>query len=170
MRTREELREYNRLYYLNNKDKVKKTVLKWRQANKERCHEAQKRHYRKKKTENPVYYKEKSKAEYWKQPEKRRQYAKDRREKLKQEMLEAYGNKCACCGETEKAFMTMEHKARDGKAHRKAVGGSPTSVYRDLKLRGWPQDNYELLCFNCNRASWELGICPHRRKGEADNE
>jgi hypothetical protein len=100
---------------------------------------------------------------YWKNPDKYRKSATKSRSKLREEMIIAYGGYCACCNESEATFLTIEHKNRDGKQHREAVGNTPTCVYRDLKKRGWPKEDYELLCFNCNRASWEQGICPHRR-------
>lgn len=90
--------------------------------------------------------------------------AKRGRERIRAEMIAAYGSKCACCGETEPVFLTIEHINRDGAAHRRSLPhGSSTSVYYDLKRRGWPKEGFELLCFNCNRASWLLGICPHRK-------
>lgn len=67
--------------------------------------------------------------------------------------------------------MTLEHKNRDGKAHRLALSGGKNNswsaaVYNDLKRRGWPTDDYyTVLCFNCNHASWKLGTCPHQAKG-----
>ncbi len=102
-------------------------------------------------------------ARYWTQPERYREYAKKDRQKLRAEFLEAYGKICACCGENEEAFLTLEHVKRDGASHRKKYRDS-SSVLRDLRRRGWPKEDYEILCFNCNRASWELGVCPHRRK------
>lgn len=114
------------------------------------------------------YYRSKSRTEYHKNAEKRRQYVKDARQKIRDEFFIEYGNKCACCGEAERAFLTLEHKNRDGKAHRNAVGHSVQSQLRDLKQRGWPKDDYEILCFNCNRATWEQGVCPHRRSLAAE--
>lgn len=79
------------------------------------------------------------------------------------------GSVCNCCGEAEKVFLTLEHRNRDGSKHRLSVGNTSAQVYADLKKRGWPKDDYELLCFNCNRGAWVLGACPHRLKGEADD-
>jgi len=65
-------------------------------------------------------------------PERGRAIAKKTRDKLRQEFLNAYGNRCTCCGEAEPAFLTVEHLARDGHQHRSRVGGDSTSVLRDL--------------------------------------
>jgi hypothetical protein len=83
------------------------------------------------------------------------------------EFIAEYGGKCSCkgCVETHEVFLTLEHKRRDGSRHRQAFGTS-TEVLRDLKRKGWPKRNYCLLCFNCNRARWQLGYCPHERKVE----
>lgn len=110
-----------------------------------------------------------NKRAYKKNPQKMRERARVNREKLREEMLAAYGGKCTCCGEKEKAFLTLEHKKRDGKAHRMRLSGGRNNswsqaVYLDLKRRGWPKRDYTILCFNCNHAEWKLGMCPHRRR------
>lgn len=80
--------------------------------------------------------------------------------KIRLELLAAYGGFCTCCGETEWKFLTLEHLAGDGKAHRKAAGGARNS-WKDLKNRGWPKDKYTLLCWNCNTAKRFGQECPH---------
>ena len=82
------------------------------------------------------------------------------RVKLKQEMVEAYGGKCTCCGEDRIEFLTVEHLNNDGKAHRSSLKTS-TAIYRDIKKRGYPSD-YTVLCFNCNIAKSLYGSCPHQ--------
>ena len=39
--------------------------------------------------------------------------------KTKKTVLNAYGNKCQCCGETEPWFLTIDHKNNDGAAGRR---------------------------------------------------
>jgi 5-methylcytosine-specific restriction endonuclease McrA len=76
----------------------------------------------------------------------------------KLEGIAAYGGKCACCGESRSEFLTLDH-----------INGRATEPYRiagqkawaRLKARGWPKDNYQLLCFNCNCAKGIYGRCPH---------
>lgn len=88
------------------------------------------------------------------------------RVKLKAEVIAAYGGKCSClggCPETEPDFLTVEHIGRDGKDHRQRV----TSVYRDLRDRGYPKKGYTIHCFNCNIAKSLFGSCPHERKHDA---
>lgn len=105
-----------------------------------------------------------SKARYDADPETFRQRSRDSqargRKKLREQLLAAYGGKCTCpkCPETNQAFLTLEHVERDGREHRKAVG---SHSYADLRRRGWPQDGYTLLCWNCNAGSRFTGVCPH---------
>jgi len=98
-----------------------------------------------------------------------RDRAKSRRKKLRLEFINEYGGKCDCCGETEVAFLCLEHKNGDGGEHRRRLcpsrgsrGGNPYTLLEDMKLRGWPKDDYTILCYNCNNAKAKLGICPHR--------
>lgn len=75
-------------------------------------------------------------------------------------VFEAYGNKCACCGENQKEFLTIDHVNGGGHVHRERVG---TNVYLDIIREGFPT-TYQLLCFNCNCAKGIYGACPHNIK------
>lgn len=95
-------------------------------------------------------------------PQRYREIVKRCERKIKTEMVEAYGGKCSCCGETEFDFLTLEHLNRDGKAHRDEVGQG-IAIWRDLKRRGWPKEGYTIYCWNCNMATSRGAICPHKR-------
>jgi hypothetical protein len=82
------------------------------------------------------------------------------RKQLRKETLEAYGNRCACCGETTPEFLTIDHVANDGAKHRKEIG---SRIYEWLKENGFPKSNFQLLCFNCNCTKGIYGECPHRK-------
>ncbi len=86
-----------------------------------------------------------------------------RRRGLRKEMIEAYGGKCECpaCPETNPAFLNLHHKNGDGAEHRARFGGHAERVWLDIKKRGWPKDDYGLLCWNCNCATRYGGGCPH---------
>lgn len=84
------------------------------------------------------------------------------RAKLRDEVLQAYGCKCQCCGETTPEFLAIDHIYNDGKEHRKTVS-SGLSMYTWLKKQGFPQDRYQLLCQNCNWGKRLYGICPHKK-------
>ena len=79
--------------------------------------------------------------------------------KLREEVLTAYGHTCECCGVVESAFLTIDHINGNGSTHRKEV--NPEGMTRWLKINGFPKDNFRLLCFNCNMASYR-GTCPHQ--------
>lgn len=77
--------------------------------------------------------------------------------------MEAYGNgRCACCGEAYLLFLTLDHIAGDGAAHRKANKyHSGVVLYHHLRKGGWPdKDRYQVLCSNCNSAKNICGRCP----------
>ncbi len=105
-----------------------------------------------------------SKDQYDQNPEQARATArasgKRMRDKLRTELLAAYGGKCACpkCPEGNPAFLTLEHVGGGGGEHRRQVG---SHAYADLRRRGFPQEGYALLCWNCNSASRFTGVCPH---------
>lgn len=94
-----------------------------------------------------------------------RRWNAEHRARLKHECFMAYGGYvCACCGETEVKFLTIDHvdgipegHRRDDPIRRRKSG---TDVYRDLKQNGWPK-GYAVLCMNCNWAKGQYGACPH---------
>ena len=87
--------------------------------------------------------------------------------RLRAQVIEAYGGRCACCGETTPEFLSVDHINNDGGQHRRN-GLSGPRFYRWLKATGFPKDAFTLLCFNCNCAKGFFGGCPHQRaKGGA---
>jgi len=82
------------------------------------------------------------------------------RERDRREMIVAYGGRCACsnCPETNAAFLCLDHVNGDGKAHRLKVG---SHTYSDLRRRGWPEEGFRLLCWNCNASTRFGRTCPH---------
>lgn len=86
-----------------------------------------------------------------------------RYQRIKNEVFDAYGGYvCACCSETIKKFLTIDHINNDGKQHRQQVGKSRILYY-------WLHDNefplgFQVLCFNCNCGrQLNGGICPHKQ-------
>lgn len=77
-------------------------------------------------------------------------------------VLAHYGGICACCGEGDPRFITLDHVHRNGNRQRaatKSKGG--TRFYYWVKKNGFP-DDLRLLCYNCNMGREQNnGICPH---------
>lgn len=84
--------------------------------------------------------------------------------KLKIEVINAYGGKCACCHETTFEFLTLDHINNDGADHRRKVGGYTRKVWSDLKKNGFPPI-MQVLCANCHLAKTISGECPHKKEG-----
>ena len=96
-------------------------------------------------------------------------YAREIGQAKKLECLSAYSRgivKCACCGEREIAFLTLDHMNNDGKWHRETAGPSGYGFYAHLRKRGYPQNlNLQVMCFNCNCGRRvNKGTCPHAIK------
>lgn len=80
---------------------------------------------------------------------------------IRAEFMDAFGNKCSCCGEQRKEFLTVEHLIGDG-ADLRAMGQSTYSQLLKLKREGWPRGILDINCYNCNCAKGKTrGICPH---------
>jgi hypothetical protein len=82
--------------------------------------------------------------------------------KLRDEVILGYGGVCACCAETERLFLCLDHVNNNRAEHRRQVGTSGWGVYREAKTRGYPPD-FQVLCFNCNNGKRvNGGVCPHQ--------
>jgi hypothetical protein len=75
--------------------------------------------------------------------------------------------RCACCGQSQLAFLALDHVNGDGAAHRKAIGSGDT-FYRWLIKSGFPP-GLQVLCHCCNVSKSVYGSCPHTRKRAGSN-
>ena len=152
-RNREKHNEESRQYYYANKGLVLDYQVEWRRQNPEKKR-AQAERYR-------VRNREKRRESGRRYYQEHGYEARARNMRLKLLTLEAYGNQCACCGEKEISFLTIDHVNDDGAAHRKEVG-SGSRFYRWLFDHELPKDRFRILCYNCNIArARNGGICPH---------
>lgn len=152
-------REYSLRYYQAHKDELlakQKEYVKARLASPEREH---------------VLSVKNEATRRWRlrHPDRATAGQRAQRAALKLRMFAAYGDMCACCGETAQAFLTLDHVKRDGKTHRDQFGGrgiaTSRQIYLDLQRRGWPQEGYQVLCMNCNFATRFGQLCPHQEYG-----
>jgi hypothetical protein len=91
--------------------------------------------------------------------EKHRATARDWAKRKKQEVVDHYGGKCACCGENRIEFLTIDHKHNNGNEERRQY---KSQAWKIAFKRGFP-DDYQVLCYNCNNARAHYGICPHQQ-------
>lgn len=168
-----------RAYYAANKEHLNARVRAWNKANPEKSKESQ----RQARAKRPEHYKKYAKEyrERWRLKNteryrflRRRWYYKHQKEilakqkairvSIREEMMAEYGRECACCGENQPEFLTLDHINNDGYKERGGKGGpGGTSFFMKLKRRGWPKGTYQVLCYNCNAAKAFFGVCPHRR-------
>lgn len=81
---------------------------------------------------------------------------------LKRQIIEAYGGKCACCGDDTFEFLTIEHTWGGGNAQKKKIKRFGNEFYRWLVQHDFPKDlGLAILCMNCNFSKGKYGYCPH---------
>ena len=112
-----------------------------------------------------------ARAERMKDPEVRnaerartREYAR----KVADEVIAHYGGRCACCGESERMFLSIDHIHNDGAEHRRQINPSAAANGKGVNLYGWLKKNgypegFQVLCMNCNHGKARNGgVCPHQ--------
>ena len=104
--------------------------------------------------------KEKHNLYYKTHLEQCREHNKQYHRKIHRIVLEHYGLRCACCGESTYEFLELDHINNDGTKHRKEIG---TNINHWLYKNNFP-DGFQTLCSNCNNAKGRWGECPHKRK------
>lgn len=88
------------------------------------------------------------------------------RERLTNAAMEHYSGaqpRCACCGETERDFLVMDHVEGHGNEHRRKTFGriqGGWQFYKWLVKEGFPQ-GFQVLCYNCNASKGKHGKCVH---------
>jgi hypothetical protein len=85
--------------------------------------------------------------------------AKARWQRIKHEVLTAYGGKCACCGQTRAIFLCIDHINGKGHEHLRQIGTRGIGLYEWLKREGFPS-GFQVLCHNCNHAKGTSDRCP----------
>lgn len=83
--------------------------------------------------------------------------------KRKQDIVNMYGGKCECCGDTNIEFLTIDHIHSNGYIERKRIYGR--EFYKELLSLGSKREDLRLLCMNCNFSIAKYGYCPHIKKG-----
>jgi len=126
----------------NNGERYNQTQKIWRQNNRDRSIQA---------------------AKIWQQNNRdgHNQSQRESRHRLRNEVIDAYGGKCACCGETRKEFLSIDHKNGNGNKQKKEIGARTSQeFYCWLKENNYP-DGFQVLCFNCNCGKGTYSVCPY---------
>lgn len=71
------------------------------------------------------------------------------RKRLKNLMLQHYGNRCILCGENNIRLLGVDHINGKGDEHRKEIGQGAYTLYRWLIRNKYP-DGFQILCGRCN--------------------
>lgn len=74
---------------------------------------------------------------------------------LKDEVVQAYGGQCECCGEDHPHFLSLDHIEGYSEGPRKGF-----DLYRWIKRNDYP-NGFRVLCMSCNFALGHHGYCPH---------
>lgn len=147
----------------SNSEKVKAKNREWAVANPDRIKAAQERW----KARNPGIAAQRMREWRLENLDRHRESNRRNDKRLKDMCYAAYGGyRCACCGETEPAFLTIDHMNNDGAKHRREVvglgRGGGKKIYTWLIANRFPT-GYQILCMNCNWGKARNGgICPHR--------
>lgn len=130
-------------------------------AHRDRKNELNRNYHAEKTRSNPLWVKterERTK-EYWR--------------RLRLEIMDAYGGRrCACCGESNQMFLSVDHINGDGAQHRRQLGyttgngrGGSSRTMQWIKQNNFPP-GFQVLCFNCNHGKHvNGGTCPHKAGG-----
>lgn len=136
--------EYNREWCRKNPEKVREYQRKYRASHPEKDRERHREYSRRLRLTNP---------------EKLRIKSLKGRRKARLEVLTHYSNgemKCACCGENEVKFLTLDHI--NGRSDGQRAAG--TALVQWIRKMKYPS-GFQVLCFNCNCAKGFWGKCPH---------
>lgn len=138
------------------RERTRITQRTWYRKNRERCLLYQKEWHRKNRERKLLDFK----AYYAENLKHLATIRRTERANTRAEVLSAYGDRCTCCGEDRPQFLTIDHIDSSGAAHRRVIQGG-SGFYRWLRKHGFPKDNFQLLCFNCNLSKGHYGACPH---------
>ena len=157
--SKEEKRKLSQQKYRENhreemNKKARERARKKRAENPEECNRLQ----RERRAKKPEHYR-KAANDYYQRNKKHRQWlAREHKKKLRKKVIEGYGGKCKCCGETQNEFLALDHINGGGTKERKRVHAH--TLYSFVIRNNFPPE-YRILCHNCNASLGHYGYCPH---------
>lgn len=145
-----------------NPERRKQADREWVLANPDKVKAAQERW----KAKNPGLAIQRAADWYREHKTQIRSQERDRYHDYKEQVYAAYGDACACCGETIRQFLSIDHVNNDGNVRRKTLrygvgsNGGGVSLYKQIIAEGYPA-SYQILCMNCNWGKARNGgVCP----------
>lgn len=90
--------------------------------------------------------------------ERHRIQSKLRWARIRKTVIEHYGGKCVCCGESRLEFLALDHINGGGSKHRREFGSG--HLYHWVLKQNFPE-GFQVLCHNCNLSLGHYGYCPH---------
>ena len=80
---------------------------------------------------------------------------KTRQNRYRRAAIELLGGECACCGIDNLTFLTIDHV--DG------YKDGPRSGHELVRyVLDEPEEEFQVLCRNCNWGKYAKGVCPHQ--------
>jgi hypothetical protein len=159
MATTEAEKKYSKEYYKKNSDLIK---LKARKYHLKYYKDPEKRAKTLKRTKDwqeKNWDKHLANCKKWR--DEHTDLFRERRIAAKKIVIEHYGGKCACCGESNIWFLTLDHINNDG--YKEGRGRNNCKMEQIIR-RGFP-DDLQLLCYNCNCGKMNpinKYVCPHK--------
>lgn len=123
-----------------------------------RCKSCCSRDHKERYSKNKEQVLERQATYYQANKTKKKEWHRKHRANKKEQVYDNYGTACKCCGETDAAFLTIDHINNDGAEHRRSINAA--SIYDYIIKHNFP-DTFQVLCFNCNWAK-SRGGCPHQ--------
>lgn len=82
---------------------------------------------------------------------------------LRIRVVNHYGGRCVCCGETEYTFLAIDHINGGGNEHRRKIKKNGSNILKWLIKQDFPPE-FQILCHNCNMSKYlNGGVCAHKR-------
>ena len=159
--TKEERLAYQKKYREIHRDKIMDygRAYYWKDP-KRRCDEAKiYREAHKEELSIKYHVKHQTNSEF---RESKRVYSLAKHRNNRTIVINHYGGKCACCGESTYEFLAIDHINGGGTAHRREIKGYGSRMCDWLIKNNFP-DGFQILCHNCNLAKGFYGQCPHQK-------
>jgi hypothetical protein len=154
-------REYKNLWAKNNRAKLKSTDPDGYQRLLDKDNAVAKKCRNRRGPEARLKAKEATQKWAAENPERYKETKKLESQRVRAAVFTAYGNKCACCGESRWQFLAVDHINGGGRKHIQENGLSYGSKFYRWLIRNEFPEGYRLLCHNCNTARGHWGFCPH---------